>query len=231
MNTFNRTQKTLIFTLAFLAVGFLTSCSTKKSDELASPAAVNISSQKAMASCNRLTDSNFSFSLAVVSDGSGQVNYDWLKVKFRYLSSNITQSGYTLRFYKWRMNGSVAQLDSTPLPFAAYNTSTGQTSSNQMTAIFATQVSSQNGFYVQLNDDAQNPYQALKVVAYKSDGTVLAQADALIPQFAASPLDYKFNTDGSIRASNLQQMHPLATTDVSQWSAAQIEQHFSQYCF
>lgn len=228
----NTNQKLLTVVLSFLAIGFLTSCSTKKTEQTASPLnALNITSQSAMASCNRLDNSNFSFDVGAVIDNNEQVNSNWLKVKFRYLSSDVTQQGYVLRFFKWRMNGSTAQLDSNPLSVSSYNLSTGQTLTNPSTGLFATQVTSQKGYYIQLNDDSQFPYQALKMVAYKSDGTVLAQADVLIPQFAANPNDYKLTPEGSPRPSNLQQMHPLNSTDVSQWTQSQLLQHFNQYCF
>lgn len=224
--------KTVTLILSGLVLGLLTSCSPSKLNEPTGPSsALNINSQKAMASCNRKTDNNFSFDVSVYKDGSGNINYDWIKLKFRYLSSDITQSGNTLRFFKWRMVGSNSQLDSTPLNFASYNLSSGQASSNTVNTALSNQISTQTGLYINLKDDAQNPYQALKVVAYKSDGTILAQTDILIPQFAASPADYKFDNDGNARANNLIQMHPLATTDVTQWTSAQIQQNFDRYCF
>jgi hypothetical protein len=84
---------------------------------------------------------------------------------------------------------------------------------------------------VKLNDDLKNPYQVLKVVAYKSDGTVISNANVLIPQFLASPEDYKLNADGTTRADLLQQLHPLYGSDVSAWSFSQMQQAFDQYCF
>ncbi|AGH95862.1 hypothetical protein [Pseudobdellovibrio exovorus] len=229
-----KTTKTLTVVLSGLILALFTSCSASKLSEPNAPSnssALNVSSQKPMASCNRKTDNHFSFDLSVYTDGSGQINYDWIKLKFRYLSSDVTQSGYTLRFYKWRMIGSTSQLDSTPLNFASYNISSGQSSANTANTVLANQISTQTGLYIQLRDDAQNPYQALKVVAYKSDGTVLAQTDVLIPQFAASPADYQFDNNGNARANNLIQMHPLANTNVSQWTTAQMQQYFSAYCF
>lgn len=226
-------QKILTITLSILAVSFLTSCGTKKStnDATTTNAILNTTTTKALASCNKLTDSNFSFNISTVTDSNGTVNADWIKVKFSYLSSNITQTGYTLRFFKWRVVGSTAQLDSTPLNFASYALSSGQTNSSNMTAVYANQVNSQKGFYIQLNDDANYPYQVIKVVAYKSDGTVLAQADALIPEFLASPVEYRLNSDGSSRADNLQKMHLLYGTDTSGWTSTQLTQYFQQYCF
>jgi hypothetical protein len=53
----------------------------------------------------------------------------------------------------------------------------------------------------------------------------------LIPQFLASPEDYKYNSNGTMRAELLQQLHPLYGQDVSGWSFSQIQESFDQYCF
>ena len=228
------TKKSIGLLLCLAAITLLTSCGkTKSNDEVVTSSASisNISAQNGLASCNQLANSNFNFNISTVTDSTGQVNPNWIKINFRFLASSVTQSGYTLKFFKWRMLGATAQLDSTPLTIAAYNLATGQSSSNTQSNLTAAQVTRQLGYYLQLNDDAQNPYQALKIVAYKADGSVLAQSDVLIPQFAASPNDYKVNDDGTQRASNLIALHPLAATDVSTWTTAQFQQNFSKYCF
>lgn len=227
-------QKLLTLTLSFLAVAFLTSCGTKKSDataQVSNNSVITNEPGKVLANCNHLYDTNFSMNVAVVTDASGKINANWIKVKFDYVSSNVAQNGYTVRFYKWRVMGSNAQMDSNPLQFSTYLLSSGQTNSNTMTAAYTSYINAQNGFYINLNDDANYPYQVLKVVAYKSDGTVAAQSDILIPQFLASPADYKYNSDGSLRATNLLNLHPLNGVDVSSWTQDQLAQSFAQYCF
>jgi hypothetical protein len=226
-------QYILTITLSVIAVSFLTSCSTQKSNEtVTSSNAVVISSQQDLTSCNRVANTNMTLHAATVVDSSsGQISQDWIKTKFTFLSADVTKSGYYLKFFKWRVVGSTAQLDSTPLQFAAYLISSGQTASNTMDSVFTTQVKSQYGFYIRLNDDSQYPYQVLKAVVYKTDGTIAAQSDILIPQFAASPIEYKVNADGTTRADNLQKLHPLYGTNVSAWSATQIKQSLDQYCF
>ncbi|MEQ1722354.1 MAG: hypothetical protein ABL930_04205 [Pseudobdellovibrio sp.] len=226
-------QAILTITLSVIAVSFLTSCGTKKSNET-TPASNSlvINSQQALASCNRVTNTNMTLHSATVVDSStGQISQDWIKTKFSFLSADATKTGYYLKFFKWRVVGSTAQLDPTPLQFAAYLISSGQTASETMDSVLITQITSQYGFYIRLNDDSQHPYQVLKAVVYKTDGTIAAQSDILIPQFSASPIDYKLNADGTTRADNLQKLHPLYGTDVSAWSAAQIKQNVDQYCF
>ena len=217
---------------AVLAVAVLTSCGTSKStqgEEQASiiPVALN----KPLASCHKLNDSNFAMNIANVTNTDSSLSSDWIKVKFSFLSSNVTQTGYSLRFYKWRVINGVSQLDSNPLEFTAYTLTNGQQVSNPMTAVFATQVTNQVGFYLRLNDDSAAPYQVLKVVAYKTDGTVAAQSNVLIPQFLANPLDYATNADGTPRADLLQKLHPLFGQDVSSWSQSRLNENFQQYCF
>lgn len=228
-------KNTQLLTLAvsIIAITLLTSCGAKKSaDAIDNSSVVTTSAAQMLASCNRAVTKDLGFNLANVLEATtGQINPDWIKIKFNFLSTDVTQTGNNIKFFKWRVIGSTAQLDANPLEFSAYKLSNGQTASETMTGVLATQVSNQYGFYIRLNDDSQYPYQVLKVVVYKSDGTVLAQSDVLIPQFLTSPVEYKLNADGTARAENLQKLHPLYATDVSAWSAAQLKQNFDQYCF
>ncbi|MGZ3691166.1 MAG: hypothetical protein ACXVAX_06670 [Pseudobdellovibrio sp.] len=228
-----QTLNNLIKIAAVISIAILTSCGTSKSNVGTADQAsvVQVDSSKPLASCNKLNNSNFSMNIANAMDSSNQVDPQFVKIKFTYLSSDITQTGYSIRFYKWRVINNATQMDSNPLQFYSYNLSSGQTTSAQMSAEFATNVTTATAYYVNLNDDTTNPYQVLKVVAYKTDGTVAASADVLIPQFLANPNDYKLNPDGSNRASLLQGLHPLHNTDVSSWSSSQIQANFDQYCF
>lgn len=233
-----KAQKILTLTLITLSIALLSSCGTSKSNvtpneiQSSSVAPIEISSTQTLANCNRVSSDDISLNTSVVTDPSnGQINPDWIKIKFNFLSANTTQTGYTIRFYKWRVLGSSAQLDANPLSFATYNLSTGQSDNNLLTSVFTTQINKQSGYFVRLDDDAQYPYQVLKVVVYKTDGSVAAQSDILIPQFSASPIDYKKNADGTVRAENLQKLHPLYGVDTSAWSQTQLKQQFDQYCF
>lgn len=227
----NLQQKLFIQIAAVLAIALLTSCGTSKSTPVDQSSVVAVLPNKPLASCHRLNDANYSMNISNVTNNDNSISAEWIKVKFSFLSADITQTGYSLRFYKWRVINGASQLDSNPLEFTPYTLSNGQTVSNPVTAVFATQINSVNGFYIRLNDDLNAPYQVLKVVAYKTDGTVAAQSNVLIPQFLASPVDYATNPDGSGRAELLQKMHPLFSTDISQWSQQKLKDTFQQYCF
>lgn len=230
-------QQYLILVLSIIAVAFLTSCGTNKSNVFtASSDNVNMSAQQSLATCNQSTSTKLSFNLAsVVEATSGQINSDWIKLKFNFLSSDVTKTGYSIRFFKWRVIGSTVQLDPSPLNFNSYllsnSPSTGQTNLETSSSVGTTQITHQRGFYIRLNDDPQYPYQVLKVVVYKTDGGILTQSDILIPQFLADPRVYKTNPDGSVRAQNLQKLHPLSETDIGSWAQTQFKHHFTQYCF
>ncbi len=86
--------------MAGLAVVLLTSCGNKKTNLTPQSSSVVISSQQALANCNRLTDSNMSYNVSVVKDANNEVSANWIKVKFNFLSSDLTQSSYLIRFYK-----------------------------------------------------------------------------------------------------------------------------------
>lgn len=218
--------------ISIITIGLLTSCGTSKSNQVSNQSSFEFSSQQSqLANCNRLTNENLTLNLSVVADSGGVINNNWLKLKFSYLSTDLTQTGYSVRFYKWRIVGSSSQMDSNPLQFAAYNLSSGASSNQMVNAVFAKDINNQNGYHIQLNDDAQYPYQVLKVVVYKTDGTVAAQSDLLIPQFAANPTDYQKNMDGSVRSLTLQKLHPLYSTDISGLTSAQLKQKIDQYCF
>ena len=167
----------------------------------------------------------------IIESTTGQVNMDWIKLKFNYLAADLTQTKNIIKFFKWRIINNSAQLDPNPLAFTAYSLSTQNSNSESLYALYADQVNKLIGFNIRLNDDPQNPYQVLKIVVYKSDGSILNQSDVLIPQFLANPNDYKNNLDGSPRAENLRKLHPLHLVDVSNWTQIQFINNFDKYCF
>jgi hypothetical protein len=219
--------------LAVTALAALSSCGTSKStvNSVEQSSRVEVSAGKPLASCNRADNSNFSVNMANVIDPDGRANLNWVKLKFNFLSTDMTQTGYHIKFYKWRVVNNATQLDPVPLEFNTYSFSNNTTNSNTMNGIFTSEINNQNGLFINLKDDVQTPYQVLKTVIYKTDGTIAAQGNILIPQFLANPEDYKLNPDGSPRASLLQNMHLLYGRDVSTWSTSQIQQYFDQHCF
>ena len=226
----------LIKVTALIALALLTSCGTSKSTATSSgtdlSSRVEVDSSKPLASCNLLSKSGFlTMNIANVIGSDGKADQQWVKIKFPNIDSSLNQPAYFVQLYKWRVINNSTQLDSTPLQETAYSLASGQSTSVPDTGMYVKDMTSQTGFMVNLRDDVNNPYQVIKVVAYKSDGTVIDQVNVLIPQFLANPKDYKLNPDGTPRADLLQQLHPLHNTDVTSWSSSQIQSNFDQYCF
>lgn len=217
----------LVLTLSLLA--FLSACGTNKSTTANTTSAFSLTTQKTLATCNKATNSDLSFSTAAVVDQSGVVNPDYVKVKFNFINANITKSGNVIKFFKWRVVGGQSVLDQTPLSVATYDFSSGQSNSALSNSIPADQFNGQYGLYVQLNDPSQ-VFQVLKVVAYDSTGAVIGNLNTLIPTFYALASDYAFNADGTARSMTLQQMH-LLYGSTANYTAAQSKQYFDQYCF
>lgn len=230
MKALNLTTKTILTLTAVLA---LSSCGTSKStvNTVEQSSRVEVTAGKPLASCNRADNSNFSLSMANVIDPDGRANLNWVKLKFNFLSTDMTQAGYHIKFYKWRVINNATQLDPIPLEFNTYTLSNNTTNSNTLNGMFANQITNQIGLFINLKDDVQTPYQVLKTVVYKTDGTIAAQGNILIPQLLANPEDYKLNPDGSPRNQLLQAMHLLYGRDVSSWTTNQIQQQFDQHCF
>ncbi len=233
MNSFKKLQTGLQVTLAAVAVSLLASCSPTKSDTVStnsSNTGLVFSATKTLTQCNRTADSNYTFNTAVAKNSAGAYVNDLLKIKFSYLSVAATAAGNTVRFYKWRINGTVSDLDSTPLNFYFYNLSTGATVTTATTSYNTSQISTTNGIYLQLNDPNEI-YQVIKMVVYDSAGTVVSQVNSLIPSFYVSPVDYQLNADGTARAAILQSLHPLASQLTAGYATAQYAASTSAFCF
>lgn len=223
MNTYK-----VVTVLAVLAI--LSSCGTKKTGAISTDNTYNFSStaNNTLASCNKATDTNGSFSLATVKNQINQVDPNWLKLKFNMLSSAVTSTATSIRLFKWKVVNGQAYLDQTPVVVYTYDLSTGMTNSSAQQTIAVSFVKSNVGYYVGIND-AQA--QVIKVVAYGADGKIVWQKDALIPQFSASPADYRTAADGSVRSLSLTNLHPLAQTQTSGWSEYQYTNYFQALCF
>jgi hypothetical protein len=217
--------------LIAFTTALMTACGTSKSNPTVSTStAYDFGSTKPLAYCNKTKDSNFSINSSSVNDTNGQMSSEWIKVKFNFLSSTVTTSGNTIKFFKWRAVGSQAQLDNVPLNFAQFDISSGQTVGAKVSSMSVLDLNTTNGLYIQMNDP-NFQFQVLKAVVYNSSGAIVAQMNTLIPGFYANPSDYQYNSDGSARSVTLQQMHLLYGQTVTGWTQAQFTQHFAQYCF
>lgn len=227
--------QTLIKVSVLVSAMVLSACGTSKSTNTGATeleSRVEVSSEKPLASCNQLSKAGLmTMNIANIINNDGKANQDYVKVKFGSIDSAHNKPGYYLKFYKWRVINNAVQLDNVPLAAYSYNLSTGAATSNATTGVYISSLTAETGLILKLNDDLNNPYQVLKVVAYMSDGTMIDHVNVLIPQFLASPEEYKFNSNGTSRASILQQLHPLYGQDVTGWSFSQFQESFDQYCF
>ncbi len=226
-----KSQTHLKLALILTVLGLLTACGTSKSSNPnptdQSSTRFDVNSTKALAQCNKASDARFSFNSSIVSDQAGQISNEWIKLKFNVINSEITKAGNVIKFFKWKVTNGQAVLSETPLEVSAYDLNSGQTTSASSNSLAAEQIKSTQGLYINLADpEAQ--FQVLKVVAYNSQGQVIGNLNSLIPSFFASPADYKFNSDGSVRAQILQDLHLLKGTTTT---GAEAVKAFSQYCF
>lgn len=229
-------MKILTTTLILAAsIVTLTSCGSKKSSQATTTTIVQSSTvenagNKIVTSCQKAVGSDMSVNITAVKNSNGTINNSLVKIKFNRLSTAATAAGNTIRFFKWRVTGSSASLDQTPLDVTRYVLSSGNVDDSTRDGITASTVTTSKGYYINL-DDADGIYQVLKAVVYSSSGSVVAQQNILIPQFLGVPADYAYNADGSARAQILRDLHPLATTDVSAWTATDFVKYYQATCF
>ena len=213
-----------------VTAALLTACGNTKSNPTPVANGYNIYSAKPMANCNKTKDANISLNTASVTEQNGQMSTQWIKMKFNFLSTAVTASGNTIKFFKWRVVAGQSQLENTPLDFATFDLSSGATVGNTVNSISVPQLNPSYGIYINLNDPNVQ-FQVFKAVVYNSTGSIVAQLNSLIPGFFASPTDYQYNEDGSPRAETLQKMHSLYGTNDTGWTSAQFQNSFDQYCF
>jgi hypothetical protein len=227
----NQTTK-IILVLATIAT--LSSCGNSKSagnnQNAITAASIAMNSQKPLTNCTKSMNSDISMNANAVLSSSGQVDMNWVKIKFNYLSAAATASGNTIRFFKWKVTGSQSFLDQTALSTQFYDLSSGQPTTNLNNITNASDITGARGLYVQLNDPT-GAYQVIKAVVYNSDGQIVAQLNSLIPQFASRTTDYALNSDGTPRAQILTSMHPLAATVTTAWTQTDYANYFQNFCF
>lgn len=230
--TTQKTQILLNSITCLVLVATLTSCGNSKSSGVNQnnlSSAANLSG-KPLASCNKSISTDISMTINATTDANGQIDPNWTKVKFNFLSAKATASGNTVRFFKWKVSGNQSTLDQNPLSTMFFNLESGQPTTNSTTTIPVAEIATTRGIYVELNDP-QASYQVIKAVVYDSNGQIVAQLNSLIPQFNSIPNDYKLNYDGSARAQVLVDLHPLISTNTSAWSQTDYANYYQNFCF
>jgi len=221
-------------TFTLISIIHLTSCGVSKSNSNNVNTAINAStntSTKILSSCAQNKNADISVNISASAYSSGEINPNYIKIKFNYLSENITKAGHRVQFYKWKVSNNQIIHDQSPLSVSTYNLTTKGLTSYAVSEFQATDIKASLGYLVELNDPNYS-YQVLKMIVLNSTGTtVVAQINMLIPQFAAQPAQYSYNNDGTIRAQDLQDLHPLKNVDTTGWSDTNYKNYFASYCF
>ena len=217
-----------VFRLGLLlsALYFFTGCGVKSTAvrELNSN---DFSSSEVRAECNEFsaTGTRLSGKIKSYTDNAGNTAEDIHQIKFSDVSQNFeNDSKYAIRFFRWKAFGTTSELDSEPLEFrlevdngfGTYTPATGY-----MTHLDKNDIQSVgSSFGIQDTEvsailrkirvvvfGTDFSYQALKVVLY-NEGSVVGDADLLIPVFDANPAAY-----ASTHADVLNQLHPFYGMD------------------
>ncbi len=214
--------------IAFTSCGNSKSADTNQNTQTASSQTMN--AQKPLASCTKSLNTDMSMNTNAVVSSSGQVDMNWIKIKFNFLSAAAVTSGNTVRFFKWKVSGTQSSLDETALGAQFFDLASGQPTANINNITSVSDINTSRGLYIQLNDPT-GAYQVIKAVIYNSNGQIVAQLNSLIPQFAQRSTDYALNSDGTARAQILTAMHPLASVATTGWSQTDYANYFQNFCF
>jgi len=230
----NQKHKVQNLFIVLIAAATVSACGTSKSNSVNqnnfSSANSQLNSQKQLTNCSSSVNSDIALNINAITDSAGQIDPNWVKIKFNFLSTTATQSGNTVRFFKWKVSGGQSLLDQTPLSSQFYNLTSGQPTATAATSTSVVEISATRGLYLQLNDPSAS-YQVIKAVVYNSAGQVVSQINSLIPQFNSNLVDYSINSDGSPRAQILIDMHPLKSISTTSWSQASYTNYFQNFCF
>ncbi len=219
-----------------------------------SPTKNNSTESKPAAFCNEATNSWMTADLMVFQDASGYFRNEFVKLKFKSLSSSfpVSSGSIFLRFFRWKASTSgETYLDSTPLKFRVASISGGMSLTGYIDALRWSDLKEyakdkgialnnindfMNYFYLVIDlKDPLGDYDALKVAAYQVVGSgaqIIANSEinGLIPAFYANPTDYATDQDGQPRPAVLQDLHPFNNAD-SSWTNTHFLTELQGYCF
>lgn len=207
-----------------------------------------------IATCNYGSKGEIGAKLKMFVDSSTN-NYrmDLVQVRMTSVPSDFINNSTYFGMWKWLgLTGATTQtLGSEALKFAVYDSYTGKYLTDFKTtlmwkdvasvaknlgittpALFFTRVTLIVNLAAASDAYPINDWDALKVVSYAtSTQTVANTLDILLPPYAANPKDYALESNGSARASVLQNLHPLASLKASGYTSAQLLEMTKNYCF
>ncbi len=172
---------------------------------------------------------------------NGVLQEDKVRVRISSIVENFdSNSEYYIQAFRWKMNGSTAQLDETPLQFTIEK-GAGSASpiSEAMSSINGTKIAqlrtsasiSGSGavdFFSKTTmvvSGVDYNWQAMKIVVYNGT-SVVGQADFLLPIFEANPNRY-----ATTHHSTLNTIHPFWAQRTQSLSESEWATRTQSYCF
>lgn len=172
---------------------------------------------------------------------NGTLQEDKVRVRISSLVEAFdSNADYYIQAFRWKMNGSTAELDQTPLQFTLEK-GNGSVSpiSDAMSSINGTKIaqlrtsasitgSGAVDFFSKTTmvvSGVDYNWQAMKIVVYNGS-TVVGQADFLLPVFDANPNQY-----ASTHHSTLNTIHPFWSQRTQSLSESEWANRTLSYCF
>lgn len=202
-------------------------------------------SSKPVAICNKASGSGMTAQLkAAYNSTTGQYRFDSVLMKISNVGSNFVSGTDYINLWRWMANPTSTYLDQVPLNFYVYDTVTNQYITGQRSAVSWAELSpwaskwgvSAEGLFQRIAfivdvRDANGEFDALKITTYTSSGSLSSSMDMLLPLYYANPADYAYESNGTARASVLQNLHPLKSMAGQGWSSSQFQSVANSYCF
>lgn len=240
MNTIQITPKTILQTLSILSFTFLlTACgsSSPQSADLSSRGTGEVIPTKTMSYCNKAVGSTVSYKLmAQYTNGSYDPN--WAHVRLYNTPAGFDNSSVVIQFFKgFAQSDSILSMGTGAISFALYDLQTGAYLNNgasysslkwddvkNLISGATVQDFKNRVMLVLYLDDSAGQYTVLRAqTAAAAGGSAIDMIDALIPAFYASPADYAYKSNGSVRESVLRNMHPFKSVVGGDYAAMALQ--------
>lgn len=226
MGTQIKNKRVLMLSLLAGAL-FMSGCGASKTGSGSSDLSSRAESvSSGMAACNVFssTDATLDGKIKVYKSPSGVVSNDVVRVRISAIDSQFeTNSRYMIRMFRWKAHSDgTTTMDMNPLEFTLQQSNSDAPISGYMKSLkmsdvnfiknkFAISAANATEFFRKTDFmvfDVDITWDALKIVIYdttnSSNPSVVAQADMLMPAFAANPVEYAAD-----HPSVLNRLHPF----------------------
>lgn len=204
---------------------------------------------KTLAVCNQATmdSSSMSANMKAATNAAGtSYRLDQAILKLSSVSSDFVNGSDYVNLWRWMASTSNSTyIDPTPLNFYLYDTQTAQPITGLKSSLKWADVSAtattwgldsaaffQRVVLVVDLRDVNGEFDVLKLSRYSSStNAVVDNLDMLLPLFYANPADYAYESNGALRATVLQNLHPFMNMSGQGWSTSQFASASNSYCF